>query len=136
MIKLPVTIQKDLSEFFKVTNNGELSVRISLNYIWQNSTTYRNLFHWLFNESDYEMNQVKFANYIGGTEYKFIDPEYIYSAKSGQVIGFNPMTKQFTIGVRADFIKYNLTRDDILDSPFDINKLIEVPYNGEEENAD
>lgn len=129
-------IQNDLTSFFKDTQPFTPSVHQSFNLIHQNRIDYISLYKWLFDTPDFKINQVKFANYLGGSDYEFETPEYNYSAKSGQVIGFNPMTKQFTIGIRADFIKYNLTRDDILDSPFDINKLIEVPYNGEEENAD
>ena len=134
MIKLPRIIQSDLSKYHAVAHNQ--SIRTALNLIASNPDQYSQLFFWLFNADDFNSNQVKFANYIGGSEYEFIDPEYAYTAKSGQVIGYNSMTKQFTIGIRADFIKYNLTRDEILDSPFDINKLIEVPYNGEEKEND
>lgn len=141
MIKFPVTIKNDLADFFKITNNGKVPVRIGLNYVWQNSTTYRDLFHWLFNVSDFEMNQVKFANFLGGSDYEFTEPEYMYQTKDGRFIGYNETTKVFTLGIKGNAlgnkIRNNLTRDDILDSPFDINKLIEVPYNGEEEeNAD
>lgn len=136
MTKLPETIQKDLSKYFNSVLPFRESARVALNRMANDRVHYPSLFNWLFNDEEFINNQIKFVNCIGGSDYEFETPEYTYSTKLGKLIGYNTMTKQFTIGVQASFIRHNLTRDDILDSPFDIRKLIEVPYNGEEENAD
>lgn len=138
MIKLPVFIQKDLSNYHSLAHNQ--STRTALNLIADYPNKYPQLFFWLFNSDDFNNNQVKFANYLIGSDYEFETPEYTYQTKDGRFIGYNESTKVFTLGIKGNVlgnkIRNNLTRDDILDSPFDINKLIEVPYNGEEENAD
>lgn len=138
MIKLPRDIQTDLSKYHAVAHNQ--SIRIALNYIASNPEQYPQLFFWLFNIEDFMNNQVKFANYLIGSDFEFETPEYTYQTKDGRFIGYNESTKVFTLGIKGNVlgnkIRNNLTHDDILDSPFDINKLIEVLYNGEEENAD
>lgn len=140
MIKFPKTVQKDLSKYYNDTAPISQSVRSALNKIYDEQPRYNALSNWLFNERGFKMNQVKFANYIGGGDYEFIDPEYTYQTKDGRFIGYNESTKVFTLGIKGNalgnIIRNNLTRDDILDSPFDINKLIEVPYNGEEKEND
>lgn len=136
MIKLPRYVQTDLSKYHTVAYNK--STRAALNFIASNPEQYSRLFFWLFNIEDFMNNQVKFANYLNGSDYEFETPEYTYKTKDGRFIGYNESTKVFTLGIKGNVlgnkIRNNLTRDDILDSPFDINKLIEVPYNDEKEN--
>ena len=136
MIKFPKRLQKDLTKYFNLTDPFLQSTRSALNYIHDNRNNFTDLFEWLFNDQDFNNNQVKFANYLVGSDYEFIDSEYNYMDETGQLIGYNEYTKQFTLGVKADFIRNNLTRDEILDSSFDVNKLTEVPYNGEEKEND
>lgn len=140
MIKFPKEIQQDISKYYANTMPLVQSVRGALNKIYNEQQRYNDLFNWLFNVSNFYNNQVKFTNYLGGSDYEFTDPEYTYQTKDGRYIGYNESTKVFTLGIKGNAlgnkIRNNLTRDDILDSPFDINKLIEVPYNGEEKEND
>jgi len=91
MIKLPASIQTDLTSLFKDTQFNP-SLRQSLNLIYINHNDYNSLFNWLFNTSDFKMNQIKFASYLGGAAYEVETPEYNYSSKSGNLIGYNTMT--------------------------------------------
>jgi len=142
-IKLPKNI-KDQFDFMKNSNiNGvrpqQITPRNLLNFIESNNNVlgFKNLYKYLFDSKGCQHNQLKFLNAFYGQEYKFEDERFNYFTRDGFKIMYIPTSNQFILnplpkGIylkpREDAVD-NFTRDKILDSPLDINKLKEVPLN-------
>lgn len=128
-IKLPKKIR---AEFEAIRNDlQKQSPRIILNTIMNSGfKNLPNLYHYLFNSKGTQHNQLKFLNAFYGQEYIFDDEKFNYKTSDDQYIGFNMETKMyFTCKLKtydSEIFKMRFTRDEILDSPFDINKLTEI----------
>ena len=139
-IKLPKRIQEQFEymtnkDNFQGAKHKKISPRNLLNFIERNGDLpeFGNLYKYLFDSKGLEQNQLKLLNAFYDQDYVFEDEKFIYFSNDGRIIGFNENTKIFTMGFKGNSLGFNiknkLTRDEILDSPFDINKLKEVPIN-------
>lgn len=135
-ITLPTSIQEDLTLLFSKYNIKTTSPRTMINVLHDNPKVYPNLFIWLFDTNGYIDNQIKLFVVFSGHQYEFIEQKYSY------IFGSFRIAKSKTIDngwytVPSDYIDddyFFFTRDEIADSPFDLSKLVEIPYNDEKEN--
>ena len=139
MITLPKNIQEDLTRFFKKYKSptAQATPLTALRIAKNSPKNYPNLFIWLFDNDNISINQLKFVTLFIGEEYKLTDQKYKYL--SGSKIIFKhvifPNEIEWLCGLRIDVEndQYLFTRDEINDSPFDVSKLIEVPYETQED---
>lgn len=135
-IKLP----KNIKDQFEFMTNGaiqgvrtkQITPRNLLNFIESNNKVigFENLYKYLFDSNGCQQNQLKFLNAFYGQTYEFDDESFSYKTSDDQYIVFNNETKNYFTS-RANIyesmmFKSRFTRDQILDSPFDINKLTEI----------
>lgn len=139
MITLPKDIQQDLTTLFTTPNIKEKRVTPLniLNHIRNSNKIYPNLFIWLFDNDNLNVNQMKLINLYLGEDYKFSDQKYKYLYGSKIIIKHTlyPNEIEWLCSLRIDVEndQYLFTRDEINDSPFDVSKLIEVPYETQED---
>lgn len=149
-IKLPKNIQHEFEFYMNKQNYGgadrkEVSPRNLLNFIEKDGGVvgYDNsLYKYLFDSKGFEQNQLKFLNAFYGQEYKFEDERFNYFTRDGFKIMYIPASNQFILNPlpKAIYLKPredavdNFTRDEISDSPLDINKLKEVPLDETDSN--
>lgn len=140
-IKLPENIQEQFFFIKELRIQGVKSEKITprnlLNFIERNNKVieFENLYKYLFDSEGCQQNQLKFLNAFYGQKYEFQDEKFKYFTKQGLLIGYNYFGSRFVIQaneMNSDVLTF--TRDEILDSPFDINKLKEVPLDETDSN--
>lgn len=143
-IKLPKNIQHEFEFYINEQNYSgadrkEISPRNLLNFIEHNGGVvgYDNsLYKYLFDSQGISEHQLKFLNAFYGQKYEFEDEMFHFLDKDNKNVIYFYNKKEFIVS-KFEHIpklvqffgpaKFNFTRDEILDSPFDINKLKEVP---------
>lgn len=135
MIKLP----KNITVEFKAikSNLTEESPRTVLNHIMVSGpSALPNLYKYLFNSKGYQKNQLKFLIALYSIDYLFEEERFKYLTEDGKSVIYIPDRKIFVTGESIfrmtkvyGISQTFFTRDEILDSPLDINKLKEVPIN-------
>lgn len=135
-ITLPTSIQEDLTLLFSKYSVKTSSPRTVINLIHDSPKVYPNLFIWLFDTNGYIDNQIKFITVFSGRQYEYVEQRYKYLfggykvAKSKTIeLGWFTIPAEYT-----DTDQFFFTHDEIAESPFDLSKLVEIPYNGEKEN--
>lgn len=137
-IKLPKNIQHEFEFYINEQDYGgadrkEISPRNLLNFIENNGGVvgYDNsLYKYLFDSQGISEHQLKFLNAFYGQAYEFSDELFNYKTSENQYVAFDKQTKTYwTLPNKmrgSKIFTIEFTRDQILDSPFDINKLTEI----------
>lgn len=148
-IKLPKNIQHEFEFYINEQDYGgadrkEISPRNLLNFIENNGGVvgYDNsLYKYLFDSQGISEHQLKFLNAFYGQEYLFCEEKFVYLTADNKNVVYIPDRRIFITGsylyeIEKIYKEYKIifTRDEILDSPFDINKLKEVPLNETDSN--
>lgn len=144
-IKLPKKIQEQFE--FMVNNDNfqgkkpkEITPRNLLNFIESNGDVigFGDLYKYLFDSKGFQQNQLKFLNAFYGQKHEFEDELFHFLDKDNKNVIYFYNKKEFIVSEIENLpklvhvfgpAKLGFTRDEILDSPFDINKLKEVPLN-------
>lgn len=143
-IKLPKNIKHEFEFYINKKDRGlsgykEVSPRNLINFIENSGGVfgYGSCLHkYLFDSKGFQQNQLNFLNAFYGKDYLFEEERFEYLTDDGKNVIYIPSKKIFITGESIiEITKFYgisqtvFTRDEILDSPFDINKLKEVPLN-------
>lgn len=130
MIILPKVVKKDF-ELLRTRLSKRISPRVMLNFIYDHSFAYDSLVSYLFQDNNVE-NQIKFIEAFYNTDVEFNEQRYHYQLVTDQFVGINTKTGSYVLlfspdnQQKIDTINFDLTRQEIDDSPFDRSKLIET----------